>query len=223
MARQRHQKRNSTSKRTPHEDKLHALSRAGFRPDPFNTRQVNRQYRELQATKHLIRKTDKRTRDDAREHGFHVNHKGVVVDGPRDRRRKPIPGSKVEVKRGGVVIWKTGQRRDYIYGFTKKEKREFAKDPAGFEKRKLKELRSMFPNLRKARKPQVRLQWGAYQATKDFAPSYFTAKYFAAISPEEKRKVGKRRARPRIDKLTGFHFVIHLPTKKRAKRAKKHA
>lgn len=219
MARQRHRKTDSSRiKRTPHEQKLHALSRAGFRPDPFNTRQVNRQYRELQSTKHLIRRADKKTRDDAREHGFHVNHKGVVIDGPRDRKRQPIKGAKISVLRGGVVTTSVKQRRDFIYGFTRAEKKAFADDPAAAEKSILARLRQRFPTLKKSRKPQVRLQWGAYQATKEFSPSYFTSKYFATVSPEEKRRGGKQK---RLDKLTGLHIVIHVPTQRKKGKKKK--
>jgi hypothetical protein len=155
----------------------------------------------------------KATRAELKAHGFRTTKRGVVVDGPRDRKREPIPGSKVEVMRGGVIKTSVGARRDFIYGFTAKEKREFARDPAAMERKILARLRKQFPSLAKARKPQTRLQWGAYQATKDFSPTYFTAKYFAAISPEETRREGKRGAKPRIDKLTGFHVVIHVPTK----------
>jgi hypothetical protein len=233
MARQRHRKSNSSkSPRVTHEQKLRRLSKAGWRGDPFNKRAVARSYSERfnsakpnrfnrdKIPAELVRRTDKKTRDDAKAHGFRTTSRGVVVDGPRNRKRDPIKGSRVEIHRGGVVTTRVGARRDFIYGFTRKEKRKFAKNPESFEKEILAKLRKRFPSLAKARKPQSRLQWGAYQATKDFAPSYFTAKYFASISPEETRKVGKKRAKPRIDKLTGFHFVIHVTKKKQTRKKK---
>jgi len=160
----------------------------------------------------LERRADKKTRDEAREHGFHTTQKGVVLDGPRDKRRDPIKGSRVRMLRGGVAQISVGQRRDFIYGFTRKEKQQFAADPGSMEKTILERLRSRFPQLKRARKPQVRLQWGAYQATKEFSPSYFTSKYFAGVAPEEIRREGSK-AKPRLDKLTGFHIVIHVPKK----------
>lgn len=170
--------------------------------------------------KELERPATKRQREELKAHGFRTTKRGVIVDGPRDKRREPIKGAKLQILKGGVIKTSVGQRRDFIYGFTKKEKREFAKDPAAFQKKKLAELRVMFPTLKRARKPQIRLQWGAYQATKDFAPSYFTAQYFAAVSPEEIRKAGKRNARPRADKLTGLHIVVHVAKEKGKRRAK---
>lgn len=231
MAQRRRSKPQSArTTRTSHVEKLRYLSKRGVRiSDPTNTRAVAQKYRQVRDPKNykyrslrgvppdMIRKATPKQKAEARSHGFHVTPKGVVIDGPRDRRRNPIKGARTKVHRGGVVSQSVGQRRDFIYGFTKAEKKKFAKDPAAMEKEILARLRKMFPTLAKSRKPQIRLQWGAYQATKDFAPSYFTARYFATISPEETRKVGKKKAKPRIDKLTGFHIVIHVP-KKKAKR-----
>lgn len=235
MARTRQRKSNSsaskshkaTNPRTTLEQKLRSLSKRGIHADPTNPRSVSQRYRAAlkreRIPKELERPASKPQRDELRAHGFRTTKRGVIVDGPRNKRREPIKGARIAVAKGGVIKMSVGQRRDFIYGFTKKEKKEFARDPGAFEKKKLKELRSLFPLLRKARKPQVRLQWGAYQATKAFAPSYFTAKYFASISPEEIRKVGKRHAKPRTDKLTGFHIVVHVqkPKAKRAKGKKK--
>jgi hypothetical protein len=160
----------------------------------------------------LERPATKAQRDELRAHGFRTTKRGVVVDGPRNKISRPIKGARVRVLSGGVVQTSVKQRRDYIYGFTKAEKREFAKNPGAFEQKKLAELEKRFPYLaRFRRKRQIRLQWGAYRATKDFAPSYFTATYFATVAPETLRKKGKKGARPRIDNLTGFHIVIHVP------------
>lgn len=169
----------------------------------------------------MIRRASKKQRDELRAHGFRTTNKGLVIDGPRDRRREKISGAKTEILKGGVVKFSVGQRRDFIYGFTRKEKKEYAKDPEAFEKKKIRELMDQFPSLRR-RKKQVRLQWGSYQGTKNFAASYFTAKYFSDISGEERSTARrqKRRAQPRIDKLTGFHIVIHVADKPKRRKKK---
>ncbi len=218
MARDRHHGKNSTApQRIAHEEKLRRLSHAGIQVDPTDRRATARAFVKWQNSKHvprdLERRADKPTRDELKHHGYYVTKRGVVIDGPRDSRRKPIKGSRVRVMKGGVIKTSVGQRRDIIYGFTKKEKRAFAKDPEGFTKSKLAELMSRFPVLR-GKKKQVRLQWGAYRATKDFSPNYFNTKYLTTPSPEEIRRVGKKKARPRADKLTGLHIVVHVPKKK---------
>jgi hypothetical protein len=225
MARARQRKKNS-SKRTSNQQRKSAVTRAPgiaelVKRDVAKKIAAKRKARAYtpRIPKELERPATARQRDELKKHGFRTTKKGVIVDGPRDKNRQPIKGAKLEVLKGGVIKTSVKQRRDFIYGFTRQEKREFAKNPGAFEAKKMKELESLFPSLKKAKKKQIRLQWGAYQATKDFAPSYFTARYFAAVSPEEVRKVGKKKAKPRADKLTGLHIVIHVPTKK-AKRAK---
>lgn len=167
----------------------------------------------------ITRRADKQTINEARARGFRTSKDGVIVDGPRNKKRDPIPGARVTAYRGGVVKIKKGAREDYILGFTRAERERFAKDPAAMEREALARLRARFPNLRRVRKVQSRLQWGAYQATKDFSPTYFTFRYFTTVSPEERKREG-RNAKPRLDKLTGFHFVIHVP-RKRAKKGKR--
>ncbi len=226
MALRRHRKTDSSkSTRTTHEDKLRALSRAGRSTDPTDKRRVTREYAELRADqasrtpRSIERPASAAQRKELKAHGFRVTKRGVIVDSPRDKHRKQLPGARTQVKSGGVIIQSVKQRRDFIYGFTAKEKREFAKDPAHMESIIFDRLRKRFKNLRRA-KVQSRLQWGAYQATKDFSPTYFTAKYFAEISPEEMRREGKRDARPRADKLTGLHFVVHIPSASTARKRK---
>lgn len=225
----RHRKSNSSNKsRLTHEQKVDWLSRRGNTIDPTNRAQIARKYREARRERipadmlhkvpgknHKQKATSARS---LRAHGFRIVGDTVVVDSPRNRRRNIIKGSRTRVLSGGVVTQSVKNRRDYIYGFTRKEKQEFAKDPAAFEKKIIRRMLDRFPALRKARKRQVRLRWGAYQGTKNFAPTYFTTKYFAESSPEEIRRVGKRKAEPRSDKLTGFHIVIHVPEKKRRRR-----
>ena len=231
MARTRQAQKNSSRKRpratrgdVSHEQKLRALTKAGKRPDPTNTRAVSRAHSELQRRKTLERNYGKPvTRKQAatlREKGFYVSRNKVIVDVPRNIHREKIPHTRFSVLRSGVVKFTNTERRDYVIGFTKAEKKEFAKDPAAFRKKKLAEFRRQNPTAAKYWKTaQVRLQWGAFQGTKEFAPSYFTATYFASISPEETRKQKRGKRRPRIDKLTGFHIVIHAAAPR--KRAKK--
>jgi len=225
MALQRHKKNSSTSGRTSHADKLRALSRAGISVDPTDPRATARKYAAFkeQARARIPRKIERRASAsqlrELKEHGFRTTKHGVIVDSPRNKLRQQIPGAKTEVKSGGVIHQTVKHRHDYIYGFTRKEKKEFAKNPQHMESIIFERLRVRFPNLRKA-KVQTRLQWGAYQATKDFSPSYFTAKYFSEISPEELRREGKTRARPRADKLTGLHFVVHVPSASTARKRK---
>jgi hypothetical protein len=178
-----------------------------------------RQHRTL---KEMERLAPARLRSEFKQHGFQTTPKGVLVDGPRNTRRDPLPGARVELHKGGVVKTRVGQRVDFIYGLTKAEKKRFLRDPEAMEKEIRERLRKMFPTLRKVKPSKIesRLQWGAYQATKEFAPSYFTAKYFATVSPEDVRKVGKKRAKPRADKLTGFHFVVHIPKASKARKRK---
>ena len=226
MARTRHRKPNSSKyESSPHVKKLRELSRAGIPVDPTSSRAVNRAYTKFQRTREMARPVTKKQAAEFKAHGFFVSGKNVIFDGPRDKRRKQIKGAKISPLSGGVIKTSVKQRRDFTYGFTKEEKQEFAKNPELMTKQILARLRKRFPSLRKARKIQERLQWGSYQATKDFSPNYFTGKYFADTSPEEVRRVGKRRATPRIDKLTGLHFVIHVPSKarkrKRGKNGKK--
>lgn len=230
MARTR--QRSKSNSTLTHEEKLRRLSRVGIQADPTSPRSVAATYyqrfenkKSFKYREHssrvpldLERRASKKQRAELKQHGFRTTERGVIVDGPRDKRRVPLKGSRVKVLSGGVVQTSVGQRRDYIYGFTRAEKKKFADNPEAFTNSKVAELMERFPHLR--RKKQIRLQWGAYQATKDFSPNYFTATYFAAISPEERRKVGKKKAKPRADKLTGLHIVVHVPKKKAKKKRK---
>lgn len=202
------------SHRAPsHAEKLTFIRRYG-KPaaDPTNERAVTRQYNKLkQYPFELERKADSKTREALKERGFFTTKRGVIVDGPRDSKRQPIKGAKLTISKDGTVKWSVKQRRDYVVGLTKKERREFAKNPEAVIARKEQELRERFPSVGKRRKIQTRLQWGAYQATKDFSPRVFTAKYFAKFLPREQEH--------KMDKLTGLHFTVHVPrTKPKGKR-----
>lgn len=208
-----------------HLENVRYLTRSGKRPDPSNVRAVARAARELRQREALERyyshKVTKRQAEQLRERGFHVSKRGVAVDAPRDAQRKKIKGARVRVTKDATVVWSVGQRRDYIVGLTKKEKKAFAENPELVTKQILARLRKKNKTLArfKPSKIQKRLQWGAFQATKDFSYSYFNKNYFATPSPEDRRAKKKT---PRLDKLTGLHFVVHLPTPKRkGKRAKK--
>lgn len=203
-----------------HEQKLAFILKHQSRvADPTNTRQVERKYTELKRVPwHLEHKADKATREKLKARGFHVTKRGVIVDGPRNVRREPISGSKMEIQKDGTIKWSVKQRRDYIVGMTKKEKSEFAKDPSAFIEKKKRELQEKNPTLRRKRKIQVRLQWGAYQATKDFSPSLFTTRYpqFAKWL----RSV-RRDQREKADRLVGLHFTVHVPKKRKTRRRKR--
>ena len=205
-----------------HESKLRALIRAGRRIDPTNRRAVSRAYSEFKRREslernygHAVTPTMARI---LRDKGFYVSKKKspvVVVDVPRNVHREKIPHTHFSVLKSGIVKFTNTERRDFIIGFTKEEKREFANNPGEFTARKVAEFKRDYPQYARYVKPaSIRLQWGAFQATKQFAPSYFTQTYFASISSEETRKVKKGKRKPRIDKLTGLHITIFVPQKK---------
>lgn len=196
--------KSKSHKTLTHADKLAFISRYQPVPDATNKSAVTRQYKKLRRTPvHLEKKVDKETRDRLKDRGFYTTKRGVVIDVPRDAKRKQIPHTKMSVAKDGTVIFRNHKRRDYIVGFTKKDKAEFAKDPNAFIKRKTEEMRAKYPTLGK-RKLQVRLQWGAYQATKDFYPGYFTKRY-GHVPERDRKRVN--------DRLTGLHIVVHIPRK----------
>lgn len=184
----------------PHDEKLRFLSQYGAISDPTNKKSVDQKYRTFKKFPlYLQRPADKKQREELKQRGFFVTGKGVIIDGPRNAKREPIKGAKFEVLHDGVVKWSYKDRRDYIVGFTAKDKKEFARDPDAFVKKKEAELRAHYPTLAR-KKFQTRLQWGAYQATKDFHPYYFTKRY-----PGITERAGKAVR----DRLTGLHIVIH--------------
>jgi len=206
-----------------HVDKLAFIRKHGNHVDPTNTRQVTRKYNELKRVPwNLEKKATARQRRELKERGFRITDKGVIVDGPRDVRRKPIKGAKLEILRDGVVKWQVKQRRDYVIGLTKKEKREFANDPKTFMDRKVKELREKYPTLKRIppSKIQKRLQWGSYQGTKDFAPSEWNRGTTLKRIVDELVK-NKKSARGASDKLTGIHLVVHIPRKRKKRKGKR--
>lgn len=221
-------KRHDTSKSIPqsrkhrapsHVEKLVFIRKREHVNDPTNVRSVTAQYNRLKNFPlHLRRKADKQQRAELKKRGFYTNSKGVIVDSPRNVKRKQIPGAKFSILKGGVIKWSVKQRRDYIIGMTKKEKKEFALDPKGFVAKKLAELKKTNPSFKGLkRKPQVRLQWGAYQATKDFVPGRFP---FSKTDEQLYRIYAGRPRKADQDKLTGLHIVIHVP-RKRKKHAKR--
>lgn len=197
-----------------HVEKLEFIRKREHVKDPTSTRSVSAQYNRLKNFPlHLRRRATKDQRVELKKHGFYTNSKGVIVDSPRNVQRKQIKGAKLDILKNGVIKWSVKQRRDYIIGFTKADKKEFARDPLAFQKKKLAELRKTNPSFKGLkRKPQVRLQWGAYQATKDFAPGAFP------LTKTDKQLQRIYAGRPRksdVDKLTGFHIVIHVPRKRK--------
>lgn len=212
MARKRHRSTDSTPSRAS----LAALVKRDVEAKIERARQ-RRAARERVPLEMVRRVPDRATRSDLKKHGFRVIPEGVVIDGPRNRKREPIPGARIKAHKGGVVSMQVKDRRDYVYGMTKKEKAAFAKGELS-DKDILARLRRMFPNLRQ-RRVQTRLQWGSYQGTKGYTPNYFSARYFQTFQTEYVS--GKaRRGERKIDTLTGFHFVVHVQKKRKAKRGK---
>lgn len=201
--------------------RVRALVKAGYTPDPTNRKRVNDAFRKLESRQRLEKeytiKAPKAAREELKKRGFAVNKKGVMIDTPR-AKGEHIKGAKAEIFKDGTVKFSVKQRRDYIIGFTAKEKKEFAKNPAKMIEKKTDELRAKYPTLRRIKKIQTRLQWGVFSATKDFSPFYFTRQYFAqeGITKKTKRKKGVKK----IDKLTGLHFIVHTPRRKHAAKSK---
>src|SRR3970282_87483 len=140
------------SKRQSHAEKLRELSRRGIEVDPTNKRSVSRKFRELKRIPaKLERGADSEQRAELKKHGFKTTSRGVVVDGPRNKRRELLSGAKFRVLKGRSVKTEYKQRRDFIIGFTKKEKQAFAQTPELFIQKKLRELRERIPTIAKSR------------------------------------------------------------------------
>lgn len=223
MARTRQRKSSNSSKSThrTHVEKLRALSRRGIQVDPTSKAATARAYRkEFPAAipKDYQHKATKEQRAMLKERGFFVTKKTVVIDRPRNAQRDKIKGARFSILKSGTIKFSVKQRRDYTYGLTKKEKKQFAESPDSFIKDLLARLKTENRTLRDSIRPAIRLTWGAFQGTKSFSASYFTKNYFGSVSPEEERNVkNKRKRKKRLDKLTGITFVVHVP-----KRRKKH-
>jgi hypothetical protein len=183
-------------------------------PRPKSTRHSSKPDREKPLR--FKRRVTREQRNELRRHGFKVNKTGIYLDSPRDKTRKKIKGARMSVLRGGIVKWSVGRRRDFIVGFTAKEKKEFARDPEAMVARKEAELIRKHPQTfrRAVSAPRVRLQWGAYQATKDFSPYELDLRY-PFLASERPRKKRDREAK---DRLVGLIFITYV---KRAKRKKK--
>lgn len=229
MANQRHKKNSS---KLSHEDKIRELSRRGIIVDPTNPREVSRKYsatkKERLPSSLLTPIPGKKEQRDAlakelRARGFRTTDKKLVIDRPRNRKREPIKGARISVHKGGVVSMRVKQRQDFVYGFTKAEKKKFAENPDLLITEIRKRLQKQFPNMR-GRKVQTRLQWGAYRATKDFSADHWfkigSGKYYEKQTPEMKRRGEKGKLK---DRLTGLHFVVHVPSKARKRSVKKNA
>lgn len=205
------------SRKVPHAEKLRFLSQYKRVSDPTNIRSVAKQYATFKRFPLYLQKTaNKEQRAELRKHGFFTTDKGVIIDIPRTAKREPIKGMKFDVLKGGVVTYRNGSRRDYIVGFTKAEKKEFAKDPAKFSDEFEKKWRKKIVGWvapKKIRDFQLRLQWGAYQATKDFSPRSFSGRYPYIESMVKGKAVQ--------DRMTGFHIVVHVYQSKRAYRKRK--
>lgn len=204
-----------------HVDKLRTLSSIGVRVDPTNKRAVTKKYRELSKfPPHLFHKANKDDRERLKKKGFFVTDKGVIIDGPRDRKRKPIATRRFDITSYGDIKWSVNGRRDYIVGLTPKEKIEFAKDTKAFIKKHRALMRERYPDFREASDIQVRLQWGAYQATKDFVPGR-EIQTGGKDTDKQFRLLRREKTGGKNDILTGLHYVIHVTKKTRQKRRKR--
>jgi len=211
----------SRKKRGPsHAEKLRFISRLETVRDPTSRTSTTRQYNLLKNLPlRFTRKIRAKDRKDLRERGFTVTKKGLIIDGPRDSQQHRIPSSKLRINKKGVVVWSVKQRRDYIIGLTIEEKKEFARNPLEFQKKKLKELRKRFPEFRKGKRSKVHLQWGSYGATKEFAIDEIITteswKQFVRII------LNKHPKRKDTDILTGLHIVVHVPKPRSRKKGKR--
>lgn len=221
LKRQKSQARILPSKRRhgkfSHAEKLAFISQYKRVPDPTNKRSVSKQYKILRAFPlDLLKPASKAQQKELRKRGFFTTGKGVIVDGPRDSKRRPIKARRFTVLTNGEgVKWTVNGRRDYIIGLLPSERIQFAADPVAFLKAHRNMMQERYPDFRNARDVQVRLQWGAYQATKDFSPSFF----FKGGGTLEKEQRLMRQGK--TDKLTGLHYVIHVSHKKRRKHGRK--
>lgn len=206
--------KSATRGKLTHADKLAFISQYERVPDPTNTRAVSRQYGKLKSFPLYLQKSaTKEQRAILKERGFFTTGKGVIVDGPRTAKRKPIAGTRFAILKDGTVTFSKGSRKDYIVGFTRAEKKAFAKDPKKFMDAREKEFRAKLKARGiKARDVQIRLQWGAYQGTKDFAPNQFMKRY-----PYIESKV---KGQAILDRMTGMHVVIHVAKKKKRSKGK---
>lgn len=219
MPRKRQDTSKSISQARPHRapshvEKIEFIRKREHVNDPTSERSVSAQYNRLKNFPlHLRRAANKEQREQLKKRGFYTNSKGVIVDSPRNVKRQQIKGAKFSIQKDGTIKWSVKQRRDYIIGMTKKEKKAFALDPKGFIATKLAELKKKNPSFKGLkRKPQVRLQWGAYQATKDFVPGRFP---FSKTDEQLYRIYAGRPRKGDQDKLTGLHIVIHVPRKRK--------
>lgn len=164
---------------------------------------------------YLVHRASAQQRAELKAHGYKTTSKGVAMDGPRDKHRERIPGAKMEIQKGGTVKWSVGQRREYVVGFTAQDKKEFAKDRKAFVALKLAELIASHPQTFKKirRAPQVRLQWGAYGATKDFSPRMQSTTTNFNWDKKRPTKV----ARDTRDRLVGLRIIVHIPKKRKRK------
>lgn len=155
----------------------------------------------------MLRKVTPKTRDDLAAKGFQVTRKGVILDAPRTPLGKRLKGARVSVLKNGIIKESVGDRRDYIIGLDKKQRRAFALDPKKFLKDLQDKTRSK--NIKKFKKHYIRLQWGAFSGRIDYKIENL-ADYFLDDKGKLKRGLLKN--------LTGIRIITYDETKKRKKR-----
>lgn len=210
--------------RERHEENIRYLSRKGWRGDPTNRKAVAASAAEYRARDTIERRYSRPVSStEARllkAHGFHVSKHGALIDAPRKRakddpKRGKVPGARFKILKDGTVKFTSKERRDYIKGLTKKERKQFAENPKSVLNDILLRLKKKNKDLR-GKKVQVRLQWGAFESRKDFSANTFAArmKSMEKISKMLRKRYGAKVKTP-LDNLTGIHFVTHAGKKKR--------
>lgn len=200
-----------------HAQKLAFVTRFKRDIDPTNERKVAEQYRLLKRASYLHHKASRAQIKELKARGYFTTDKGVMIDRPRHVSGKHIPGARIEIQRGGIVKQTVNERRDLIIGFTPQEKQAFALDPQSVIGRIIEEMRKR-REVGSRKKIQVRLQWGAYRATKDFSPALF----WLSTSPLGKKSRESKNYRQRreiaSDRLTGLHLTYFVRRKKGKKK-----
>ena len=211
-----------------HAENLRYLSRKGWKGDPTNKHAVAASAAEYRSRDTIAKRYGRKiSSTEARllkRHGFDVKGDTLILDKPRVRGAERIKHHKFRdrlpaketISKEGIVKQSYKNRRDYIVGFDKAQRKRFAENPKGELDNILDTLKKRYKDVRGRRKKQVRLQWGAFESRKDFSPQQFikfldTARKVAAML---KKKYGSKVKTP-LDKLTGVHIVVHVQKKRK--------
>lgn len=186
-----------------------------FSPLPFNNRTqftpdqkrvIAREYEKYKTVSvRMLHKVDASKRKILKSKGYTVTARGVILDAPRTPLGKRLKGARMTVLKGGVVKESVGSRRDYIIGLTKKQRREFARDPSKYAKQLFSKSKSKA--IRKSKKQYIRLQWGAYSGRIDYKLENLGS-YFL----DERGKIKGHL----IKNLTGIRLITYVDTEQKS-------